>query len=168
MRKLRSNCVLIMGSIAVVSVSGCMSGQPVIGPFSYLSARSNEKALLTRQVARADVEPAKKDAAFRMIAAGCRENEIAIGIGVDLVTLMSGRFTAGELIQQGVSVAGDAAIYGLIYRKRSTIGDWFNGGSDKEETQPPPNQGDSSVNVQDNDGTVTLNYNYGSNNGDGK
>lgn len=143
--------------------SGCMSGQPVIGPLSLWSAASNEKALATRGILQSKAEMTKQDKAIRLVALpGSRPSEIAGALEVNVFDLMNGNYTWGEIGQQSLSCLGDGTLWTLLFQNRNKVKDLFGGSSADSTAAPsytPPTQGQGGLNAQGNTAPVTQ-YNY--------
>lgn len=100
------SCVLLVG---------CMTGGPVIGPFSYMAANSNEKVMLKRGIANSQYIPAEKKAElFKATAMGGDPQTYAAGIGIDLMALTDGQYTAKEAGKSLLGAIGDAMLYGGV------------------------------------------------------
>lgn len=152
---------LVVG--VVVNLTGCMSGQPVIGPFSLWSAASNEKALATRGILQSKAEMAKQDKAIRLVALpGSRPSEIAGALEIDVLDLMNGNYTFGEMAQQTLACGTDGTLWGLLLKNRNKVKDLFGSSSSDSGSAPqytPPSQGQGGLNAQGNTAPVTQ-YNY--------
>lgn len=118
---MKNLCLILIA----VLFSGCASS-PVIGPFSGLAARSNEKAQLIRSIQGSDATAELKTEAFKAVRYGAGAEEIGAGIGFDVLSLIDPNLTAGEIMKSAggavadlVLYAGVAAIGGEIYQHYS-------------------------------------------------
>ena len=104
---------LVVSLLAVVCLTGCMTGGPVIGPFSYLAANSNEKTMVKRAINQSQfIQPAQKSELFKAMAMGGDAQGYAVGVGIDLRALTDGQYTAAEAGKSLLGAIGDGLLYG--------------------------------------------------------
>ena len=95
-------------------VTGCTT-TPVIGPLSYMSAKSNKQAAIRRAVAASDtLSKEEKEKVFRVSSYASHPEEIAIAVGINVSELSRGNYTGAELLKQAGSVAGDLTLYTVV------------------------------------------------------
>jgi len=116
--------------LAVVCFTGCMSGGPVVGPFSYMAASHNEQIMTKRAVMSSPtLAPEKKAELFKVMAMGGDPKAYSIGMGIDILALTDGSYTWSEGLKSLLGVVGDLALYGGIGLGAKSISD--GGGSEK-------------------------------------
>lgn len=140
-------------------VSGCMTnGGLVIGPCSYLSAKSNEKAVAQRAMLKLGIEEPKKLQVFRAMRAGIRDNEVAAAVGVDVLSLMEAmqteNLTAGELAMQATTCTADAVIEAFTLDRTGVLQSFRDGLDTKSKSSTSP-----TVSVTGDGNNVLINYN---------
>lgn len=101
------NCVL--GLIVIALCCSCATSGPIVGPFSYMAAKSNQKARLTKAVLQSQGAPEAKQAALTAVSFGASPGEVAVGMGIDLMAI--GNFSGMELGKQFLGVLGDLGLY---------------------------------------------------------
>lgn len=98
--------------LAAVCLSGCMTGGPVIGPFSYMAANHNDKVMTKRAIMTSTAIPQEKKAElFKATAMGGDARAYAVGIGVDLMALTDGQYTSGEAFTSLIGAVSDLVLY---------------------------------------------------------
>ena len=150
----------VMAVCLAALCSGCMStGGLVIGPASYGTSKMNEPDVTKRAALQVKAPPQ----VFRGIAAGMRDNEIAMGLGVDVLALkeaiQSEQLTFGEAMLQAGGCVVDAAIYGFAAKRTGALEYVRNGFGTKSATSIPSSSasGQGSISIVNNTGTVNLN-----------
>ena len=104
---------LIVCLLAVAVCSGCTTGGPVIGPWSYMAAQHNQKLMTQKAMLKAQMAPEKKAELFKAVAMGADPRAVAVGIGVDLFTLAEGQYSWGEAGTSFLGALGDLGTYSL-------------------------------------------------------
>lgn len=100
--------------LLLVVFTGCATA-PVIGPFSYMTSQSNKRASIRRSAMLSTaLKTEEKAKVIQATAFSTNPNEIAVGIGVDVMALISSDYTGGELFKQLGGVLGDLALYTAI------------------------------------------------------
>ena len=115
---------------AVVCFTGCMSGGPVVGPFSYMAANHNEQVMTKRALMSSPaITTEKKAELFKVMAMGGDPKAYSIGMGMDILALTDGSYTWGEGLKSLLGVVSDLALYGGIGLGAKSLTD--GGSSDK-------------------------------------
>lgn len=93
---------------------GCATA-PVIGPFSYMTSQNNKKAFVRRAALRSrKLTEDEKRHVVTLSAYTTAPTDIGMLVKIDVLELMSGKYTTGELFKQGAGVAGDVTLYSAI------------------------------------------------------
>jgi hypothetical protein len=159
---MKTVCVMVC---LTVLCSGCMStGGFVMGPISYSTAKLNESDVTKRAMENANIPQDKKPQVFRAVNVGMRDNEIAAGVGVDLISLKEAiqgqSLTFGEAATQVAGCLADSALYGFAAKRTGAlqyVRDGF--GTKNTSTSTPTSSagGQGSISIVNNTGTVNLN-----------
>jgi len=137
----RSVVVCLMTMI----LTGCATS-PIIGPFSYMTSKSNQKAIIRRSaIIDAKMVPEKKAAVFKATMFTTRPNEVAMAAGVDVMALINAEYTWGEIGKQLLGVGGDLVLYGVAGYGISEI----SGGSNSDSRS-------GGINVDGNNNTINA------------
>ena len=100
--------------IILIGCVGCATA-PIIGPFSYMTSQSNKRASIRRSAMLSErLKPEEKAKVVKATMFSTEPNEVAVGVGVDVLALMEGGYTTGEIFKQLGGVLGDAALYTAI------------------------------------------------------
>ena len=94
-------------------LGGCGTpGGVVVGPVSYWTSGVNEGHMLTRGIENGQLVPAaKKPALLQAVQMGSDRPALAVGFGLDVVSLITETYTWQEIVTQIGGVLGDAALY---------------------------------------------------------
>lgn len=109
--------------LTAVLLSGCATS-PVIGPVSYMTSQGNQRAMIRRSAMQSQsLTPEHKARVFQLLSHSSSPNEIAVGIGVDVMELVRGGYTTTEVVKQLVGVGGDITIYTILYAAVKALAD---------------------------------------------
>ena len=137
----------------MVSMVGCSTSGPVIGPFSYMVNNSNQEKIATRAVIKSNIPAEKKETYIRAMALNNNDGQsMAVGVGVDLLAVYRETPTAGEITMQSGAALVDAVLEYLggqwIYKQVREL----NVDSKEDGTVNLENSNDNTINVINGDG----------------
>lgn len=102
--------------ICLILIAGCASSGLVIGPASYLTDECNKSDRLERSVKESkEIPNNKKVRILKAYNMGATEDEIAVGLGVDMVEMCSSKYTSKEKMKMlGANVVDGSLWYVVV------------------------------------------------------